>query len=343
MSRSWLVAEAEAVGVLDVDHGVGVVPDVAVPISVDRAGGQPLSGERQKLFPRPHLNHSLISMILIFLVSAWLDGMPPTNPRPGLVQMVMERMGLLPSDENSSQEFSIFAVEISLLTVGSILVIVVVFYLCYRFGCQVVRCCRPPDPMARPFDLIGKVHREEDLYSFPSRSSKLRAQVRKLPSFYGRFRSPPPVPRRMSSFLGEESDEDVCEEVHVPHQAPGSRQVEAPKQRPVSQQRVGNPFSQLQQQPAQKLVGVPVPPPVQHSPGGEGAFGGARSKQPLQEQPAQELVGIPVPPPVQHSSGGEGAYGGVGPLQETLSFAEQIRAAQSKMTTRSMKSPGTQE
>ena len=197
--------------------------------------------------------------------------------------------------------------------------------------------------MARPFDLIGKVHREEDLYSFPSRSSKLRAQVRKLPSFYGRFRSPPPVPRRMSSFLGEESDEDVCEEVHVPHQAPGSQQVEIPKQRPVSQQWVGNPFTQLQQQPAPKLDGVPVPPPVQHSPGGEGAFGGARSKQPLQEQPAQELVGIPVPPPVQHSSGGEGAYGGVGPLQETLSFAEQIRAAQSKMTTRSMKSPGTQE
>ena len=67
MSRSWLVAEAEAVGVLDVDHGVGVVPDVPVPISVDRAGGQPLSGERQKLFRRLHLNHSLISKILFFL------------------------------------------------------------------------------------------------------------------------------------------------------------------------------------------------------------------------------------------------------------------------------------
>ena len=64
--------------------------------------------------------------------------MPSTNPRPGLVKMVMERMGLLPSDKNPNQEFSIFAVEISLLTVGSILVIVVVVYLCYKFGCQVL-------------------------------------------------------------------------------------------------------------------------------------------------------------------------------------------------------------
>ena len=138
MSRSWLVAEAETVGVPYKDHEVGVIPDVAVPISVDRAGGQPRSGRRLKLFFFSLSRSQFHIHDFNFSVSDWLDGMPSTNPRPGLVKMVMERMGLLPSDKNPNQEFSIFAVEISLLTVGSILVIVVVVYLCYKFGCQVL-------------------------------------------------------------------------------------------------------------------------------------------------------------------------------------------------------------
>ena len=173
------------------DHEVGVIPDVAVPISVDRNGGQPLSGRRLKLFSFSLSRSQFHIHDFNFSVSAWLDGMLSTNPRPGLVQMVMERMGGL-SDKNPNQEFSIFAVEISLLTVGSILVIVVVVHLCYRFGCQLVRCCRP-DPMARTFDLLGKAHWEEDLSSFPSRSSRFRAQVCRLPLFYGRFCNPPPL------------------------------------------------------------------------------------------------------------------------------------------------------
>ena len=116
----------------------------------------------------------------------------------------------------------------------------------------------------------------------------------------------------------------MCDEVQVPRKAPWSQQVEIPTQCPVSQQ-----------QPASWSS---CPSPCSAQLRGEGVYGGARPKQ-----PAQEPVRVPVPPPVQLSSGGEEVYGGAGPKQGTLSFAEQIRAAQSQMTIRSMKSPGTQE
>ena len=271
----------------------------------------------------------------------WIQGTSPPASRPGLAQILLEKIGLLAPDDGSDQGLIYLAVEVSFLTVGCVLVVIVAIYLVYRFSHQMVQCCRP-DPMSQTSRLLGRYRDESpSIPSNASRHSGFRARIRRLPSFYGRPSCPPAVPRRMNSFLGGGSEDEAEQEAtpRPPQQLyrPQTQQLTPAWEEQYQVPYRSRPEVQIQIPPAAPEVQIPIAP-------------AAPEVQVPTIPAAQEVQAMISPNPfAQLATGGTpAALTPSGPIpprrsgvrlrnpEASLSFAEQIRLAQGRMVTRSM-------